>query len=84
MGVWRILFLRFQVDDDAEEDEDAWADDDGVADDLANEAEEAGRTARDIEARMRKDRDRGLGFDDGMDAEAIENYYRFNFCRTLA
>ena len=26
---------------------------------------------------MRKERDRGLGFDDGMDAEAIENYYRF-------
>jgi len=43
----------------------------------ANEAEEAGRTARDIEARMRKERDRGLGFDDAMDAEAIENYYRF-------
>ena len=45
----------------------------------ANEAEEAGRTARDIEARMRKERDRGLGFDDAMDAEAIENYYRFVF-----
>ena len=27
---------------------------------------------------MRKDRDRGLGFDDAMDAEAIENYYRFD------
>ncbi len=47
----RVFHFRFQVDDDAEEDEDAWADDDGVADDLANEAEEAGRTARDIEAR---------------------------------
>jgi hypothetical protein len=46
----------------------------------ANEAEEAGRTARDIEARMRKERDRGLGFDDAMDAEAIENYYRFAPC----
>jgi hypothetical protein len=65
-----------QVDDDADEDEDAWADDDGGEDVLGNEAEEAGRTARDIEARMRKDRDRGLGFDDAMDAEAIENYYR--------
>ncbi len=72
---WQLLF-DVQVDDDAEEDEDAWADEDGAADDLANEAEEAGRTARDIEARMRKDRDRGLGFDDAMDAEAIENYYR--------
>ena len=51
----------------------------GAADDLANEAEEAGRTARDIEARRRKERDRGLGFDDGMDAEAIENYYRFDY-----
>ena len=44
-----------------------------------NEAEEAGRTARDIEAKMRKDRERKFGMDDGMDgmdAQAIEDYYR--------
>ncbi len=39
-----------EVDDDAEDDEDAW--EDGEADgDLKDEAEEAGRTARDIEAK---------------------------------
>lgn len=64
-----------EVDDDVDEDEDAWDDADG--DDLAaNEAEEAGRTARDIEARMRRERDHGFGFDEGMDADEIEEYYR--------
>ena len=41
-----------EVDEDAEDDEEAW--DDADADpEMANEAEEAGRTARDIEAKMR-------------------------------
>lgn len=65
-----------EVDDDVDEDEEAW--DDAEADgDLKDEAEEAGRTARDIEARMREQkRHGGMGFDDGMDADEIEQYYR--------
>ena len=49
--------------------------------DIDNEAEEAGRTARDIEARMRKERGRGpTGMDDeNLDAEEIERYYRNRF-----
>lgn len=65
-----------EVDDDVDEDEEAWddAEQDG---DLKDEAEEAGRTARDIEARMREQkRHDGMGFDDGMDADEIEQYYR--------
>ena len=48
---------------------------------MANEAEEAGQTAREVEARMRKGRERGLGGfdDDNIDAEAIENYYRSRY-----
>lgn len=57
-----------EVDDDTEETEDMWEDDGGIGEDgFANEADEAGRTARDIEARMRKERGErggGLGFDD--------------------
>lgn len=49
-GRSEYIIEEAEVDDDAEEDEDAWVDDD-EADDLAHEAEEAGRTARDIEAR---------------------------------
>ncbi len=64
-----------EVDDDAEDDEDAW--DDDVEGDLPNEREEAGRTARDIEARMRKDRERGFGIDDGeMNEEEMEEFFR--------
>jgi hypothetical protein len=62
------------VDTDDEEDEDAYRD---YADDALdpNEAEEAGQTAADIEARMRQ-RDRMGHHDDQLDEEAIENYYR--------
>ena len=66
-----------EVDDDMDEDDEAW--DDAEADDLANEAEEAGRTARDIEAKMRGNRGEhgGFGgFGDDMNAEEIEEYYR--------
>ena len=54
------------MDEDTEEQEGDWDDDLGGDDNFANEADEAGRTARDIEARMRKERgDRhGMGFDD--------------------
>lgn len=69
-----------EVDEDTEEQEDMWDDAEGVDDNFANEADEAGRTARDIEARMRKERGErgaGVGFDDeGIDAEALEEYYR--------
>ena len=59
-------------------------DDVGPGQDLDNEAEEAGRTARDIEARMRKERGRGpAGLDaEDLDAEEIERYYR-NRCVIL-
>eukprot|EP00094_Tigriopus_californicus_P005339 TCALIF_05148-PA protein Name:"Similar to SUPT5H Transcription elongation factor SPT5 (Homo sapiens)" AED:0.12 eAED:0.12 QI:0/0.33/0.3/1/0.77/0.8/10/0/1058 len=78
-----------EVDDDTEETEDMWEDDGGVGEDgFANEADEAGRTARDIEARMRKERGErggGLGFDDeGIDAEAIEEYYRKRYNEDVA
>lgn len=63
-----------EVDTDDEEDEDAYRD---YADDALdpNEAEEAGQTAADIEARMRQ-RDRLGHHDDQLDEEAIESYYR--------
>lgn len=66
------------VDEDAEDEEDAWEDADVGVDVLKDESEEAGRSARDIEARMRKKgRDSRFGFDDDqMDAEEIEEYYR--------
>lgn len=68
-----------EVDEDADEDDEAWDEDDGGFGNV-NEAEEAGRTARDLEAKLRKERHGGLGFDDGMDAQAIEDYYlkRYN------
>ncbi len=70
-----FIITEAEVDEDADEDED-WGDEE-QEDLAANEAEEAGRTARDIEAKMRKDREMGgFNLDDGMDAEAIENYYR--------
>lgn len=70
-----------EVDEDADEDDENWDEEDGVFGGV-NEAEEAGRTAQDLEAeRRRKNRGMGdLGFEDGMDAQAIEDYYlkRYN------
>ena len=65
-----------EVDTDDEEDEDAWRDDgDGDALD-PNEADEAGKTAADVEAHMRQ-RDRKSGFKmDEVDEQEIEEYYR--------
>merc|ERR1719289_279690 len=64
-----------EVDTDDEEDEDAWRDD--VNDELdPNEADEAGQTAADIEARLRE-RDRKFGMQmDAVDEQEIEAYYR--------
>ena len=70
---------HLQVDTDDEEDEDAWRDDgDGDALD-PNEADEAGKTAADVEAHMRqRDRKAGKsGFQmDEVDEQEIEEYYR--------
>jgi len=64
-----------EVDSDDDEDEEAWKDDDVDALD-PNEEEEAGRTAMDVEAKIRE-RDRKMGFqDDDLDEEQIEAYYR--------
>ena len=55
------------IDDGTGDGDDGMDDDMGGDDNFANEADEAGRTARDIEARMRKergDRGAGMGFDD--------------------
>jgi len=63
-----------EVDTDDEEDEDNYRDYNN--DELdPNEAEEAGQTAADVEARMRQ-RDRMGPQEDQLDEEAIENYYR--------
>jgi len=70
-----FIIEEAEVDEDAEEDEDAYEDDDAIMG--QNEAEEAGQTAREVEAKMRKDRERGgFGLDDGMDNDAIEEYYQ--------
>ena len=68
------VIVQAEVDTDDEEDEDAYRD---YADDALdpNEAEEAGQTAADVEARMRQ-RDRLGQQEDQLDEEAIENYYR--------
>ena len=70
---------HLQVDTDDEEDEDAWRDDgDGDALD-PNEADEAGKTAADVEAHMRqRDRKAGKsGFQmDEAEEQEIEEYYR--------
>jgi len=63
-----------EVDTDDEEDEETYRDYNDDALD-PNEAEEAGQTAADVEARMRQ-RDRLDKQDDQLDEEAIENYYR--------
>ena len=78
--VSEFIINEAEVDDDIEDDEDAYEDDDAMGDGF-NEKEEAGRTARDIEARMRKDdQRRGFAFDEGMDADELERYYanRYN------
>ena len=64
------------MDEDEDDDEDAYAD--YGTNDLQNEAEEAGQSAREIEAELREKGKRGWGGldDDNMDIEAIENYYR--------
>ena len=66
-----------EVDEDDDDGEDAY-EDYGAGNDLQNEAEEAGQSAREIEAGFRKKERAGLGFgdDDQMDIEAIESYYR--------
>ena len=66
-----------EVDSDDEEDESAWVDDDNLGDDRYNEAEEAGKTAADIEAQIRQ-RDRKMGRRDEVefDEREIEEYYR--------
>ena len=68
-----------EVDSDDEEDEDAWRDD-GQDDLDLNEADEAGQTAADVEARLRQ-RDRKMGRRDDMelDEREIEEYYRSRY-----
>ncbi len=66
-----------EVDDDADDDEEAY--DDYEADDFRHEKDDARRTARDIEAKMRKERG-GFGMDDDeMDADQLEEYYRMRY-----
>ena len=71
-----------EVDEDEDDDEDAYAD--YGANDLQNEAEEAGQSAREIEAGFRKKERAGLGGfdDDQMDIESIERYYRDRWARS--
>uniref|UniRef100_A0A0K2T674 Transcription elongation factor SPT5 n=1 Tax=Lepeophtheirus salmonis TaxID=72036 RepID=A0A0K2T674_LEPSM len=73
-----------EVDDDVEDDEEGY--DDYDATDLNNEAEEAGQTAREIDARMRAAQRDHLGFgrggsgdEDGLDEEEIERYYNSRY-----
>ena len=65
--------VKAEVDDDAEDDEAAWNDD--FENDIygaEREEAEAGISARDIEARMRKEKERGgMGFgEEKLDEEA--------------
>jgi len=66
-----------EVDTDDEEDEDAWRDD-GEGDGLdPNEADEAGKTAADVEAAFRAGKRGKGGFKmDEVDEAEIEEYYR--------
>ena len=78
-GVSDFLDLEADVDDDADDDPEAWGDD--YENDIyggEREEAEAGISARDIEAKMRKDKERGgLGFaEEKLDEEAINAYYR--------
>ena len=64
-----------EVDSEDDEDEDAWRDDGEDGLDL-NEADEAGQSAQDVEAMMRR-RDRKFGMqNDILDEREIEAYYR--------
>ena len=65
---------RQSVDDDDDEDEEAWGDE-GI-DDRFNEAEEAGQTAAEVEARMRQRDRRGHKDEMELDEREIEAYYR--------
>ena len=78
-GVSDFFIEEAEVDDDAEEDETAWGDDfenDNFG--LEREEVEAGISARDIEAKMRKGKEHGgIGFgEEKLDEEAINAYYR--------
>ena len=78
-GVSDFFIEEAEVDDDAEDDEAAWNDD--FENDIygaEREEAEAGISARDIEARMRKEKERGgMGFgEEKLDEEAINAYYR--------
>ena len=78
-GVSDFFIEEAEVDDDAEEDETAWGDDfenDNFG--LDREEVEAGISARDIEAKMRKGKEHGgIGFgEEKLDEEAINAYYR--------
>ena len=66
-----------QVDSDDEEGEDAWLEDGNDDLDRLDEADVAGQTAAEVEARMRQ-RDRKMGRKDEMelDEREIEEYYR--------
>ena len=76
-GVSDFFIEEAEVDDDAEDDEDAWGDENDIYGAEREEAE-AGISARDIEARMRKEKERGgIGFgEEKLDEEAINAYYR--------
>jgi len=71
-----FIIEEAEVDTDDEEDEDAWREDgdDGLD---PNEVEEAGRTAADVEAQMRRRKGRLDDFKmDEVDEKEIEEYYR--------
>jgi len=71
-----FIIEEAEVDTDDEEDEDAWREegDDGLD---PNEVEEAGRTAADVEAQMRRRNGRLDDFKmDEVDEKEIEEYYR--------
>lgn len=79
-GVRDFFLDEAEVDDDVEDDEEAW--NDGFENDILGgdrEEQEAGISAREIEAKMRKDKSKGrLAFPDDKlpDEETIEAYYR--------
>ena len=77
-GVSDFFIEEAEVDDDAEEDENAYDDFENDNFGLEREEVEAGISARDIEAKMRKDKERGgIGFgEEKLDEEAINAYYR--------
>ena len=70
-----------EVDSDDEENEDAWMDEGNDDLDRLDEADVAGQTAAEVEARMRrKDRDRmGRRDEEMLDEREIEEYYRSRY-----